>query len=94
MALLARWEQLREEGGVAHPTVAVAEAGVAGSSAGDEVCGGRSSGASGDGLRCAKERDEVLRRLYAMRGARWAHARDQMVTGVSPAMSAGGGASR
>ena len=46
----------------------------------------------GMGLRCANERGEVPRRLYAMRGARWAHARDQMVTGASPAMSAGGGA--
>ena len=47
---------------------------------------------AGMGLRCANERGEVLRRLYAMRGARWAHARDQMVTGASSAMSAGGGA--
>ncbi len=46
----------------------------------------------GMGLRCANERGEVPRRLYAMRGARWAHARDQMVTGASPATSAGGGA--
>ena len=88
---MARGAQLRDEGGVAHPTVAVAGAGVAGSSAGDEVCSGHSSGASGDGLRCAKERDEVLRRLYAMRGARWSHARDHMVTGASSATSAGGG---
>ena len=28
-----------------------------------------------------------------MRGARWAHARDQMVTGASPTTSAGDGAS-
>ena len=48
----------------------------------------------GMGLRCANERGEVPRRLYAMRGAHWAHARDQMVTGASPATSAGGGASR
>ena len=45
----------------------------------------------GMGLRCANKRGEVPRRLYAMRGARWAHARDQMVTGASPATSAGGG---
>ena len=42
----------------------------------------------GMGLRCANERGEVPRRLYAMRGARWAHARDQMVTGASLATSA------
>ena len=30
---------------------------------------------------------------YVMRGARWAHAQDQMVTGASPTTSAGGGAS-
>ena len=42
----------------------------------------------GMGLRCANERGEVPRRLYAMRGARWAHARDQMVTGASPATGA------
>ena len=46
----------------------------------------------GMGLRCANKRGKVLRRLCAMRGARWAHARDQMVTGASPATSAGGGA--
>ena len=45
----------------------------------------------GMGLRCANERGEVPRRLYVMRGARWAHARDQMVTGASPATSAGSG---
>ena len=47
---MARGAQLRDEGGVAHPTVAVAGAGVAGSSAGDEVCGGRSSGLGGFGV--------------------------------------------
>ena len=47
----------------------------------------------GMGLRCANERGEVLRGLYAMRGARWAHAQDQMVTGASPTTSAGGGVS-
>ena len=48
----------------------------------------------GIGLRCANERGEVPRRLYAMRGARWAHARDQMVTGATPTLSSGGGAFR
>ena len=42
----------------------------------------------GMGLRCANKRGKVLRRLCAMRGARWAHARDQMVTGASPATGA------
>ena len=37
---MARREQLWEEDGVAHPTVALAEAGVAGVIAGDEVRGG------------------------------------------------------
>lgn len=46
----------------------------------------------GMGLWCANQRGEVLRRLYAMRGARWSYAQDQMVTGASPAMSTGGGA--
>ena len=40
---MARREQLRGEGGVAHPTVAVAEAGVAGAAGGELFCGGRSS---------------------------------------------------
>ena len=42
-------------------------------------------------LWCANERGEVLRGLYAMRGARLAHARDQVVTGALPTMSAGDG---
>ena len=48
----------------------------------------------GMGLRCANERSEVSRRFYAMRGARWAHARDQMANGATPALSSGGGAFR
>ena len=48
----------------------------------------------GMGLRCANKRGKVLRRLCAMRGARWAHARDQMVTGATPTLSSGGGAFR
>ena len=50
-ALLARREQLRGEGGVAHPTVAVAKAGVAGAAGGELFCGGRSSGEVGVGVR-------------------------------------------
>ena len=50
-ALLARREQLRGEGGVAHPTVAVAEAGVAGAAGGELLCGCRSSGNLGVGVR-------------------------------------------
>ena len=49
-ALLARREQLRGEGGVAHPTVAVAEAGVAGAAGGELFCGCRSSGNLGVAL--------------------------------------------
>ena len=85
---LARGAQLRDADARPHPTVVVARPGSGRSGAGDELGGGRSSGASGMGLRCANERGEVPRRLYAMRGARWAHARDQMVTGASPATSA------
>ena len=54
-ALLARREQLRGEGGVAHPTVAVAEAGVAGAAGGDLFCGCRSSGVRGTGAAVCKQ---------------------------------------
>ena len=89
---LARGAQLRDADARPHPTVWWRGRGVAG------VVPVTSSAASearvqvGMGLRCANERGEVPRRLYAMRGARWAHARDQMVTGASSATSAGGGA--
>ena len=54
---MARREQLRGEGGVAHPTVAVAEAGVAGAAGGDLFCGCRSSGVRGTGAAVCKQDD-------------------------------------
>ena len=46
---MARREKLREEGGVAHPSVAVAGAGVAGDDRGKVIRGGQSSGGVGFG---------------------------------------------
>ena len=82
---LAREAQLRDADARPHPTVVVARPGTSSAAAEARV-------QVGMGLWCVNERGEVSRRLYAMRGARWAHARDQMVTGASPATSAGGGA--
>ena len=81
---LARGAQLRDADARPHPTVVVAPT-TSLVAAGARVL-------VGVGLWCANECGEVLRGLYAMRAARWAYARDQMVTGASPATSAGGGA--
>ena len=84
---LARGAQLRDADARPHPTVVVARPGTSSAVAEARV-------QVGMGLWCANERGEVPRRLYAMRGARWAHARDQMVTGATPTLSSGGGAFR
>ena len=61
---MARREQLRGEGGVAHPTVVVAEAGVAGAAGGNLFCGCRSSVFAGPALRCANKTVVALVLLY------------------------------
>ena len=49
---------------------------------------------SGSALLLASEGAEALEGLYGSRQAQRVHARDQMVTGASPATSPCGGASR
>ena len=56
------------------------------------AAGVRASGVST--LLLTNEGAEVLEGLYGSRQAQRVHARDQMVTGVSPATSPCGGASR
>ena len=50
---MARGEHLWGAGGVAHPVEEAAGAGVAYRGTGDELCGGRSSGACGDAVAVA-----------------------------------------
>ena len=58
-----------------------------------EAAAGARVGA-GLALRLANEGAEALEGLYGSRQAQRVHARDQMVTGASPATSPCGGASR
>ena len=55
------------------------------------VAGARVS--SGSLLQWPRQGGASIYGSYALRGVRWTQSRDQMVTGASPATSAGGGAS-